>query len=296
MKLPSRPTLTYRRLSLIIILFLSFISVALLCLPINKSTDPILDRKSSINIDIFNRNNKLKPNQVAMVTYYKPQTDSNNVHFKHSSYNFLKYSLTNIYDYCQHHAIPFFYNNEHLVDTQTMNAYWGKTAVIHHYFKFGYDWIIWTDVDVLFWNKNNSIIDIWVQKAQDENKHVALVKECSFSSNNSNFGAVRSGFLAVRNTVQGQWFLNQWIGTFEQFKTRFNPDQEALEDLVQQQVVAEILYIANPDGIHTYGHCRESYDRNVTSVHYPGPTKANIINDAEKLGFNENSIYINLDF
>ena len=240
----------------------------------------------------------MKPNQVAMVTYYKQQKNpAHKVHYKKESFNFLKYSLTNIAKYCQDHGIAFFFQNAHLVDTDSRAAYWGKMDVLRYYFEFGYDWIIWTDVDVLFWNNEKSIINDWLNLAEIENKHVALVKECSYNVKNaSEFGKVRSGFLAIKNSDVGKRFLDAWGNSFEKYEKKHNPDQEALENLVEQQEWKDLLYITNPNGIHTYPHCQRNYDHQVISVHYPGPLKSRIIKDAIKLRvLDDGDFFINMD-
>ena len=168
-------------------------------------------------------------------------------------------------------------------------------AVINHYFKFGYKWIIWTDVDVLFWNKQRSILDLWIQKAQDRDKHVALVTECSLNGNQTDFGPVRSGFLAFRNSEIGKSLLASWVNTFALFKDEFNPEQEALEQLIKLDSWKNVSYIAPPDGIHTYGECQSTYDFNVTSVHYPDTRKSNIIADAKKLNVDMSEFVIAME-
>ena len=241
---------------------------------------------------------ELMGSEVAMVTYYKIQrNETHQVHFKKDDFQFVKYSLTNIAQYCQHHGMPFFFRNGHLVDTDARAAYWGKMDVISNYFKFGYKWIIWTDVDVLFFKKEQSLIKLWVEKAEVSGKHVALVKECNFrDKNRTDFGEVRSGFLAVKNSPIGQQFLKSWIDSFDRFKKNYNPDQDALEALVKEPEWKDLVHSAAPDGIHTYSSCQKSYDFNATSVHYPGPTKANIIKDAQKIGvLNSDDFYINMD-
>lgn len=125
--------------------------------------------------------------------------------------------------------------------------------VISHYLDAGFEWIVWTDIDILFVNFKESFIGKWLDKAGPEH-HVALVSEC-IAESPALFSTVRSGFLAFRNTPKSRAFLAYWKNSHELFQNNANPDQEGLEFMVTQYPWKSMVYIAPPDGIHTYSDC-----------------------------------------
>lgn len=227
-------------------------------------------------------NNLVHPTNVALVTYYAPRSSEHHaVHFSGEDYSSLsKLTLTNLAEYCHTHGMPFFFRNRFLVDTGTKDPYWGKMDVVLYYLDMGYEWVIWTDIDVLFMNITRSIVKEWIQPAN--NYHVALVSECNDDSPKA-FSAVRSGFIAFKNTPQAKKFLKHWRDSHNKFKGNWNPDQEALEHIVLESPWKDMVYITNPDGIHTYPKCYEKYDNEALSVHFPGFDKGLILEYFNKL-------------
>ncbi|KAI8895690.1 hypothetical protein BC833DRAFT_659912 [Globomyces pollinis-pini] len=192
-------------------------------------------------------------------------------------------TMANIANYSHHHGIPFFFRNNHMVDTTTKAAYWGKMDVIEHYLNAGFEWVIWTDIDVLFINFNQSLVDLWLKNASDQHS-LAFVLECAKDSP-VRFGPVRSGFFAVRNSPDGYTFLKAWRDMFSQYRFKPNPEQTALEDMVQVPQWKNMSFISPPDGIHTYPDCYEEYDKNPISIHFPGTMKNRVDRYWDKLGF-----------
>ncbi|KAJ3274789.1 hypothetical protein HDV01_001992 [Terramyces sp. JEL0728] len=222
----------------------------------------------------------ITPSQVAFVTYYAPQDNKDHrTHFDDGTYKDLsQYSMTNIADYCSYHGFAFFFRNNYMVDTVNKAAYWGKMDVAKHYLDAGYEWVIWTDIDVMFLSKD-SLLDKWLSKA-NATHHMAFVTECIGTERS--YGTVRSGFFAIRNTNQGRGFLDAWKDTFAEFKDEWNPEQQALEELVQKEPWKSAAYIAPQDGIHTYLKCLH-YDSNPISVHFPGYDKGSMKSYHEKV-------------
>ncbi|KAJ3312767.1 hypothetical protein HDV04_002731 [Boothiomyces sp. JEL0838] len=222
----------------------------------------------------------ITPSQVAIVTYYAPQSNKEHqIHFEDELYkNVSHYSMTNIADYCSYNGFAFFFRNNHMVDTETKAAYWGKMDVVEYYLKKGFEWVIWTDIDVLFL-KERSLVDHWLSFASP-NQHMAFVTECN--DHEGELGTVRSGFFAVRNTKEGLSFLKAWKDTFAGFKGHFNPEQEALEGMVLKQPWKSWAMIAPHNKIHTYPYCL-NYDTDPISVHFSGGTKWNMREHADKL-------------
>ncbi|KAJ3324976.1 Alkylated DNA repair protein alkB 8 [Boothiomyces sp. JEL0866] len=228
------------------------------------------------------------PSQVAFVTFYAPQDNKEHrTHFDDKTYNDLsQYSMTNIADYCTHHGFAFFFRNNYMVDTVNKAAYWGKMDVVKHYLDAGYEWVVWTDIDVLFLSKE-SLLDKWLGKA-NSTQHMAFVTECTREE--GKFGAVRSGFFAIRNSKIGRGFLDAWKDTFAEFKGNWNPEQEALEGLVQKEPWKSAAYVTPQDGIHTYLGCLH-YDPNPISVHFPGFDKGSMKEYHEKHSKKKKEVY-----
>ncbi|KAI8895745.1 hypothetical protein BC833DRAFT_567224 [Globomyces pollinis-pini] len=218
---------------------------------------------------------KIDNSRVAMVTYFAPQANKEiRIHFKDELYSLIiKNCMANIAAYSHTHGIPFFFRNSHLVDTTTKAAYWGKMDVIQHYFKAGYEWVIWTDIDVLFMNSTRSLVDEWIKKAKPEHS-LAWVLECSGEVNK--YGSVRSGFFAIRNSPDGIAFLDAWKDSHKDFGSNWNPEQEALEKLVEEPRWKNMSYFAPPDGVHTYPECYESYDKTAISIHLVSSAKVRV--------------------
>jgi hypothetical protein len=127
-----------------------------------------------------------------MITFFVPQKNHSwHVHSPHLFEGFLNCTIPNIATYSAVHGIPFFFKNDFLVDAVTKAVYWSKMGAVKHYLNFGYKWVIWTDVDVLFMRKDISLIDIWLSKARPHH-HIALVGECDqFTLNLTHSGPVR---------------------------------------------------------------------------------------------------------
>ena len=200
---------------------------------------------------------ELKPAHLALVTYYAEQKNTTHrIHFDHKTYYALfSKTLNNIAAYCHKHGFAFFYRNAHLVDTVTKAAYWGKMDVMAHYMNAGYEWVIWTDVDVLFMDFNKSILTEWIAKV-DEDKHVALVSECGKTLTERT--SPRSGFMAVKNSKEGLSFLKHWKDSNKEFAKNFNPDQESLEAMMQEDLWKKMSQIFDHSLIHTYPGCFEA--------------------------------------
>ncbi|KAJ2998491.1 hypothetical protein HDV02_004499 [Globomyces sp. JEL0801] len=230
---------------------------------------------------------KLDASKVAMVTYYAPQTNKDHkIYFSEDLYlQTARKTMSNIASYTHHHGIPFFFRNNHMVDTHNKAAYWGKMDVIKHYLKVGFEWVIWTDIDVLFMNFEKSLVDEWLKKASDD-QSLAMVLECTGIA--ERYHTVRSGFFAVRNTPDGFKFLEAWKNTYDSYRLKPNPEQTALEDMMKDHTWRNMTYVTPPDGIHTYSDCYEAYDKEVISLHFPGPQKDRVEYYRKKTNMKEN--------
>ncbi|KAI8914575.1 hypothetical protein EDD86DRAFT_88725 [Gorgonomyces haynaldii] len=208
----------------------------------------------------------LKGPQVALVTYYAPQKNrAFHIWVDDKIYvEQVKAALKLMADYTIYHNMAFFFRHRFMVDTEKESAYWGKMQVVEKYLKSGYKWVIWTDVDVVFMH-DQSIIEKWLDKAEQKGYDVALVGEC-IKQSPAKHGTVRSGFFAIRSSEKGLQFLNHW----KEEAAGTSYDQFPLEGMMQQSPWKEMAYVANPDGIHTYPQCYERYDGKAISVHFAG--------------------------
>ncbi|KAJ3319506.1 hypothetical protein HDV06_006239 [Boothiomyces sp. JEL0866] len=211
------------------------------------------------------KNVPISPIRVAMVTYFARQKNTSfHIWGDNEQYRQIcHFTLQNIAAYTTHLSMPFFFENANMVDTVSSSAYWGKMAVIEKYMVAGYEWVIWTDIDVIFLTKE-SLVTKWLDPAQADGKHVALLSEC-IDDSPANFGAVRSGFLAFRSTPQGFKFLQDW----KTFSDHHQLEQSALEEMVTLEPWKSLIYIAPPDGLHTYPKCTH-YDQTPISIHFAG--------------------------
>lgn len=225
----------------------------------------------------------LLPAQVALVTYYAPKVDPNQrIHISADTYEtIVNGTLTNMAAYSHRQGMPFFYRNKFLVEGQEVSPYWSKMKVVQHYLDAGFEWVIWSDVDILFTNHRRSLVTEWIGPAHQKH-HVAFVLEC-VNNSPQEYSTVRSGFIAFRNSPEAREFLQHWRLLHAKFEKNWNPDQEALEEMVQEPKWKQMAYIVPPDGIHTYPKCYEKYDRSAISVHFPAGDKSMIAGFEQKI-------------
>lgn len=184
---------------------------------------------------------------------------------KNSSWNipdFSKYqsisscAIDNFLLYSHRHNYPFFFMNKHLLNTNR-KLYWGKIDIIRHYFSLGYDWIVWTDLDVLFMNH-----DIRLQTFIDNvpaSAHFIGVLQTKFRK-------IASGFFIIRNSKQSLELLDFWDSLHDEYKNYDTPEQLALEFISTHSKWKELFFF-HPSRLF---HCfTEFYELNVSlSVHF----------------------------
>lgn len=219
-----------------------------------------------------NGNDKLsqtkKPTNIAIITFLAPNHGQE--HFQSSTYNNItRYSLPNMLSYTHRQGYPLFFYNSNLVN-KSRSTYWSKMPIIRHYLETDhYEWILFTDVDVLFVNESIPL-SLFTDMA-GSGHHVIGTLECGHEKNMSE-SKIRSGFFMVRNSDEGKRFLNEWEGMYDDYKEKFNPEQEALETLHGSGEWKEKILILNERDFHTYSSCYKSGDRPF-SVHFPGAEK-----------------------
>lgn len=203
--------------------------------------------------------------RIAVVTFLAPKQGRE--HFATSLYNSISnYSLPNMLAYTEQHGYPLFFYNTHLVG-KGRASYWAKMPILRHYLNTGfYDWILFTDIDVLFMNFSIPLSKF--TGATEDHHHFIGTLECGHKNPKSSL--IRSGFFMIRNSAIGLEFLDFWENMHDRFKFRPNPEQEALEAMHRMIIWKERIKIFPEAEFHTYPHC---YKQGDFSVHFPGPSK-----------------------
>ncbi|KAL7745906.1 hypothetical protein RI367_008783 [Sorochytrium milnesiophthora] len=229
----------------------------------------------------------LHAKDIAIVTYLVAQGSVDEVYFSYDTFrSFAGYTMENMKQYAHRFGHPFFFANAAMVNTNEYAAYWGKMAVMQHYMdNGGYEWILWTDIDVLFTDFAVSLTSFFTRA--DEHHHLLLVREC-LPTPTEKYGKVRSGFFAVRNTPTGRQFLRDWRDSYEKYHTHFNPEQTSMEDMLSTPYWKERALIYLPEELHTYPECLTGANRTTNgirpfSVHFPGSYKSLITEWADYL-------------
>ncbi|KAI9015370.1 hypothetical protein DFJ74DRAFT_679919 [Hyaloraphidium curvatum] len=147
-------------------------------------------------------------------------------------------------------------------------AYWAKMDLVRSYLDKGYDWVLYTDIDVLIIDHSRPLQDFMV------NRDIISVAECTvrveLGRNNTN-PVIRSGFLLLRNGPDGRGFLDTWAGSYEAFKDIENPDQTSLESIHASPEWNERIHLADWRDFHAYDNCDRSFAS--FSLHFPGAAK-----------------------
>jgi hypothetical protein len=183
----------------------------------------------------------------------------------------VRHTVPNMVKYCQIWGYPFYFLNDHLVG-QGKHAFWGKMDILLHYLttQIKLDWILYTDIDVLF--TNNAIpLQALIQDCSDDHHFIVVLEPLSKSHvyTADKIGhLVRSGFFMVRNSPQSIDFLKSWQQMHSEYKDVHNPEQTALEDLVNSPEHRHLFCMHTSMAMHTYS---TNWRKGMFSVHFPSP-------------------------
>ena len=106
------------------------------------------------------------------------------------------------------------------------------------------------------------------------NRDVISVVECTYRGEEGRNGTnpvIRSGFLMIRNSVDGRAFLDAWGGSHESYANVHNPDQTSLEDIYSSPEWEGRIHVHDWADFHAYDTCDRSYG--AFSLHFPGHGK-----------------------
>ncbi|KAL7745884.1 hypothetical protein RI367_008806, partial [Sorochytrium milnesiophthora] len=153
----------------------------------------------------------LRNKDIAIVTYVIRVEGNGQSHFTFDKFaQLLNVTMESLKAYSHRHAHPFFFANNALLRTDRYAAYWSKMGVVKHYLQVGgFEWVLWTDVDVLITRPELPLTEFLSRATADQ--HVMTVLECRQTE--GQYGAARSGFFAVRNSPEGIEFLDVWVGS-----------------------------------------------------------------------------------
>ena len=172
-------------------------------------------------------------------------------------------TLQSMLEYSNRWGYPVFYQNEFLMD-KSRQAYWSKIQIIRHYLEMGFEYILYTDIDVLFTNPDKNLDEFIV-----EGYDLIGVNECKDRMMTND--AIRSGFMMFRNSPRTYKLLDAWASMFSAFENIPNPEQTALEKLVQQEEFKDQVILHDWTAFHSYDTC--SGGGRSFSMHFPGAYK-----------------------
>lgn len=173
------------------------------------------------------------------------------------------FALQSILEYGSRHGYPVFFLHDFLMD-KSRQAYWSKINVIKYYLSLGYDYVLYTDIDVIVLQPDKSLEDFIVP-----GRDVIAVNECKDRTETNDL--VRSGFMMFKNTPATMAFLEVWDAMFPAYKDIENPEQTALEFLVKQREFVDIVHLHDWRSFHSYDTCNGGKDS--FSMHFPGAYK-----------------------
>lgn len=147
-------------------------------------------------------------------------------------------------------------------------AYWAKIGLIRKYLDQGFDWVVYTDVDVYFLNHKKLIQEFL------GDKDIITVGECTVTGPEGRNGTkyiARSGFMILRNTPTARTFLDTWESSFEFYKEIENPEQSAFETMQASPEWGPAIHLNDWSTFHSYDTCDRGFDS--FSIHFPGHQK-----------------------
>jgi hypothetical protein len=173
-------------------------------------------------------------------------------------------TLQSMMEYGSRWGYPVFFLNDFLMD-KTRQAYWSKINIIRYYLEnTGVDYLLYTDIDVLFTNFEQSL-DRFVVDGYD----VIGVNECV--NRVKSHDSIRSGFMMFKNSPESVVFLDHWANLFPAYENIENPEQSALELLVTLPGFDSLVYLHDWKSFHSYDTCLGG--ESSFSMHFPGAYK-----------------------
>ncbi|KAI8914573.1 hypothetical protein EDD86DRAFT_259975 [Gorgonomyces haynaldii] len=219
---------------------------------------------------------KLWPRQkIAMATYliYREYDDA----FKFDVGIYKPYvhaTVSNLIHYAQEQNYPFYFLNDHIVDSH-MSSFWAKLHIIKHYLnkhKNSLDWLLYTDTDVLILRQEIPL-EAFIQPCAEHHHFIGVLEPGHHDAFDNYGGLIRSGFFMIRNSPEGRQFIDTWIDKHQVYKDFHNPEQTALEHMFASDD-KEFFCMHSSMSMHSYN---EHYRDGMFSVHFPSPFKKPVI-------------------
>jgi hypothetical protein len=188
---------------------------------------------------------KVHAKDVAIVTMIVKDTKSSNIPSFSSYQEFVSFVIDNFVSYAQKFGYPFYFQNRHLVNLKR-KVYWGKLDILRHYFKQGYSWVMWTDVDILIMNHDVKL-ETFIESVPDDAHFIAVLESRKLH--------ISSGFFLMRNSKESLEILDYWDSLYEEYKDSFTPEQDALEYIARQQKWKKYFYFFPSFVLTAFSEC-----------------------------------------
>ena len=250
-----------------------------------STSDPlelqVIRERGAPKFDVSKASDKPSSLKVAIVSLYSLPSTAN--HFQQSFYDsFAPFTLANILYYANRHRYPFFFLHSSLVaDLSTKKSiYWSKLSILEHYLASNmYEWILWTDIDVMFL-KMGRPLSYFVDQIPPS-YHIGAVLECGRTNKEYLTRAIRSGFFFLRNSKESLSFLKKWRSLQANYVESETPEQDALEHLFADPEWQRLFYVFPTKALHCYSECATE---KAFSVHFPNTPRKHTVKDwADKL-------------
>jgi hypothetical protein len=139
--------------------------------------------------------------------------------------------------YCALWGYAYFADNDIVRDQRTWNDKAGaRTAIFHRHWKAGYEWIIWSDSDVILTNPALRLEDLVERHAPEgSDKHVIVARDWGGRQ-------INTGVMWIKTSPEGLAFLQRWELEIE--KHSFHDDQLAITELMVEKAAPELGYVA----------------------------------------------------
>jgi hypothetical protein len=177
--------------------------------------------------------------------------------------------------YANRHGYKVLFHTETSLTEANKQAYWRKMDLILDAFSQGLDYVLYTDLDVLFTDhsiKLESFMYVFVDEANFESvagKDIVTSNECG-ADHVSTKQTPRSGFVLLKNSANSIKFLQLWKESFQFYQEVENPEQSAFEALLSTPEWNSDSHIHEWKKFHSYDTCNGVGS---FSMHFPGRDK-----------------------
>lgn len=218
----------------------------------------------------------LRPGSLAIVTAYK-RSPHKELFTSQVYESMIDRSITNMVRYGTRHGIPVFFLVEDLF-RRDVKAAFVRIEVFKRFFSLGFEWVMWTDVDWLFYDFSQ---DLHSKLALAGDGHDAIV---SYSCLHPGQRRMMSGTMILRNSAVGERILETWENVYYPiFRKHVNHDQMAFQAMMWNETAlsSRVLVLPCAQFMSYAGHHASSKTTKleklpevVFGLHFPGTDKA----------------------